>query len=408
MKFGVNYTPRVGWFHSWLDFDPARVDDDLAQIAELGVDHVRIFPLWPILQPNRTYIRPKAIDDVATVVELASKHRLHAFVDVLNGHLSSFDYLPSWVLSWHGRNIFADPEVVAAEAELVKTVAGAIKDIPGARGVQLGNEIIQFAAGRHPSRHEITIPQAHQWLDQMLGAAREAWPEGMHSFNFDDDLWFDATHPFDPAAAVTYGDLTTVHSWVFGQVGPRYGKDAPENLWFARYLCELAAGWSADPDRAIWLQEVGAPRNYVSDEKAPDFVRETIGNLINGHGSAAPKLEGITWWCSHDVNRELGDFPELEHTLGLIDSNGNVKPEGEALRECAELWGGGRVGTATAPLERPVMEISVSPETRDATAPRSEFFATWVERAQAGEVPAIRIATESLNSSHTVKEGSEN
>src|SRR5699024_12675320 len=49
---GVNYTPRKGWFHSWSDLDPSAVDEDLAQIAALGLDHVRIFPLWPVLQPR--------------------------------------------------------------------------------------------------------------------------------------------------------------------------------------------------------------------------------------------------------------------------------------------------------------------------------------------------------------------
>lgn len=61
MSFGVNYTPREGWFHSWLDFDPGKVRADLEQIASLGVDHIRVFPLWPLLQPNRSLIRSQAI-----------------------------------------------------------------------------------------------------------------------------------------------------------------------------------------------------------------------------------------------------------------------------------------------------------------------------------------------------------
>ncbi len=51
MRFGVNYTPRVGWFHSWLDLDLRDTRRDFEQIAELGLDHVRVFPLWPLLQP---------------------------------------------------------------------------------------------------------------------------------------------------------------------------------------------------------------------------------------------------------------------------------------------------------------------------------------------------------------------
>ena len=54
MKFGVNYTPSGEWFYTWLNPKWEVIRRDLAQIAELGADHVRIFPLWTLLQPNRT------------------------------------------------------------------------------------------------------------------------------------------------------------------------------------------------------------------------------------------------------------------------------------------------------------------------------------------------------------------
>ena len=62
-RFGVNYTPSRGWFHHWLDFDLDEVRRDLDAIAALGLDHVRVFPLWPVFQPNRTLIRPRAVAD---------------------------------------------------------------------------------------------------------------------------------------------------------------------------------------------------------------------------------------------------------------------------------------------------------------------------------------------------------
>lgn len=59
MKFGVNYTPSGEWFYTWLNPKWEVIRRDLAQIAELGADHVRIFPLWTLLQPNRTWINPR-------------------------------------------------------------------------------------------------------------------------------------------------------------------------------------------------------------------------------------------------------------------------------------------------------------------------------------------------------------
>src|SRR3546814_7040095 len=84
-RFGVNYTPSRGWFHSWLDF---RTDDarrDLEAVASLGVDHIRIFPLWPLVQPNRGLIRDRALADVVALVDVAAEHGLEVNVDLLQG-----------------------------------------------------------------------------------------------------------------------------------------------------------------------------------------------------------------------------------------------------------------------------------------------------------------------------------
>lgn len=399
MRFGVNYTPRVGWFHSWLDLDAGLVAEDMEAIAALGADHVRIFPLWPLLQPNRGLIRPRAIDDVLSVVDAAGRAGLRVTVDALQGHLSSFDFLPSWVTTWHGRNLFTDPEVVGAQSALVGALAAELRGRPHAEGLSLGNEFIQFAAHRHPARSELTPQQARDWAGALLGAARQAWPEARLTHSFDDDLWFDDTHPFQPAHAVGLGDATTVHSWVFMAVGPRYGPGHPALTLFARYLVELARAWGGS-GRPIWLQEVGAPSTHVAPEEAPGFVEQTIAHLtgLDGH-PPAPGLEAITWWCSHDVSRDLADFPELEHTLGLIDSEGRVKPAGEAFRRTAERvralptaapeQGGGAAPARTA--ARTMTLPSASPSHRSLSAPAGEFFDRWVGEAARGPAPALAL-----------------
>ena len=87
MKFGANYTPTHDWFHTWLNPDWDSVHRDLEQIASIGMDHVRLFPLWPILQPNRTLINHKGLEDVRRMVEIAGEYGLEAYVDVIQGHL---------------------------------------------------------------------------------------------------------------------------------------------------------------------------------------------------------------------------------------------------------------------------------------------------------------------------------
>ncbi|WP_216099029.1 hypothetical protein [Arthrobacter sp. SW1] len=234
LRLGANYTPSRGWFHSWQDFDADEVRRDLESIAKLGLDHIRVFPLWPELQPSRSLIRRKTVEDVGTVVDVAAEFGLDASVDVLQGHLSSFDFLPAWLHSWHRRNMFTDPDVVAAEAELLRALAAELSGRSNALGLTIGNETNQFAAPWHPDPHRLSSEEAGSWLGTLLGAAKEAWPAGTHQHSFDDSALFKEDMPFTPRHAATLGDLSTVHSWVFGGAGAALRRTAPRAGPFRR------------------------------------------------------------------------------------------------------------------------------------------------------------------------------
>ncbi|MGW2997522.1 glycoside hydrolase 5 family protein, partial [Streptomyces sp. NPDC001193] len=156
LRFGANYTPSRGWFHHWLDFDLDEVRADLDSVAALGLDHVRVFPLWPVFQPNRTLIRPRAVEQLVALADAAAERGLDVGVDGLQGHLSSFDFLPAWTGTWHRRGIFTDPDVVAAQEEYLRTLAGALADRPNFLGMTVGSASMTHPPepGRHPRRRE--------------------------------------------------------------------------------------------------------------------------------------------------------------------------------------------------------------------------------------------------------------
>lgn len=391
---GVNYTPRRGWFHSWLDLDAAEISEDLAQIADLGLDHVRIFPLWPLLQPHRTLISPRALEDLLTVVDLAAACGLDVSVDLLQGHLSSFDFLPTWVSTWHHRSIFTDPDVRAAQAELARTIGAELADRSRVTGMTLGNEIGQFARFDHPDRDDISPGQARQWTHDLLAEISTVLPQGRHHHCFDDALWFVDAHPFTPAMAVELGASTTVHSWVFTGAGQALGAGDPGLALFGRYLIEVADCWqrvcAADPERRIWLQEIGAPTPWISAEQAPAFADTSVRTALDH-----PRTEAVTWWCSHDVDRRLGDFPEVEYTLGLFDARGRTKPIGQVIGAIArELR---ETPAVSAPHLTPQPSLTVpalAPDgsNRSVLAPGGPAFAAWTEQALAGRICRLEPA----------------
>lgn len=379
LRFGANYTPRSQWMHSWMSLDLDEVKRDFEALAELGLDHVRIFPLWTILQPNRTLIRDRAVADVRAVVELAGDFGLDASVDVIQGHLSSFDFIPSWLSTWHDKNMFTHPDALSGQVELVTRLGQALGSEPNFLGFTLGNETNQFSAATHPSPWPVSESEAANWITTLLDAAAAAAPAQQHVHSEYDAAWYMDGHGFTPKLASRLGALTTVHSWIFNGTAQRYGGRSAASDRHAEYMIELARGFATDADRPIWLQEVGAPSNCLSPEETPGFLEATLRSVAR-----TENLWGVTWWCSHDVSRSLADFPELEYTLGLIDEEGAAKPIGRRFAELIPELRERRTAPARALGIVIDVDEAETPLNRGAMSPGGSVFQAWIDACEAG------------------------
>jgi hypothetical protein len=178
--------------------------------------------------------------------------------------------------------------------------------------------------------------------------------------------------------------MTTIHSWIFNGTAQRYGGRSVAADRHAEYLIELSRAFATDPARPIWLQEVGAPSNCLDESEMPGFLEATVRSALR-----TENLWGVTWWCSHDVSRELADFPELKYSLGLIDQEGAAKPLG---RRFAELIPELRTRTA-APARPTAIVVDVDeqevPVSRAALSPGGAVFQAWVDACAAGEDPSL-------------------
>ncbi|MFD5214402.1 glycosyl hydrolase [Microbacterium sp. NPDC058345] len=373
LRFGANYTPATDWMHSWMSLDLDDVRRDFAGLAELGLDHVRIFPLWPLLQPNRTLIRAEAVADVRAVVDVGAEFGLDVSVDVIQGHLSSFDFMPSWLYTWHDKNMFTHPDALSGQVALVERLGEALGETKNFLGFTTGNETNQFSASVHPSPWPVTTAEAAHWITTLLDAADASAPDQEHVHSEYDAAWYLDGHGFTPAHAARLGAMTTVHSWIFNGTAQRYGGRSAASDRHAEYMIEVSRAFAVDPQRRTWLQEVGAPSNCLTPDETPGFLEATVR-----HATRTANLWGVTWWCSHDVSRTLADFPELEYSLGLIDQSGAAKPIG---RRFAEIVPELRVRRDVPKRELGiVIEVDEddTPVSRGALAPGGPIFEAWV------------------------------
>ncbi|MGW2477474.1 glycoside hydrolase 5 family protein [Streptomyces sp. NPDC001665] len=401
LRFGANYTPSQGWFHHWLDFDLDAVRADLDSIAGLGLDHIRVFPLWPLFQPNRTLIRPRAVEQLVQLADAAAERGLDVNVDGLQGHLSSFDFLPAWTGTWHRRNLFTDPDVLSGQAEYLRTLAAALADRPHFIGMTLGNEINQFSGDPHPDPDRITPEQADAWLTRMLDACEEGAPGKLHLHAEYDAAWYQDDHAFTPAHAARKGAVTAVHSWVFNGTAQRHGRTATATEHHAAYLIELSKAWALAPHRPVWLQEVGAPAPLIPAEHAAAFTEATVANALD-----CEDVWGVTWWCSHDVSRSLADFPELEYSLGLLTNDRQVKPAGRTIARIVEEWRGRthRPAPRTTALVVDTGDDETAPR-RSVCAPGGAVFEAFARLTADGVRPATVLASRASDQDHLAARG---
>ncbi|TCC17233.1 glycoside hydrolase 5 family protein [Kribbella sindirgiensis] len=368
VRFGANYVPSAGWFYSWLDYDGAAVRRDFADLAGIGLDHVRVFPVWPWIQPNRAIIRERAIADLLDTIDAAAEHGLTVAVDLIQGHLSSFDFLPSWVLTWHKSSLFEDRTVRDGLTAYVDAVARAVATKPNVFAITLGNEVNNLWPDSS------TTPQASTaWAQELLTTVQKAAPGVLALHSVFDDAWYKGDHPFHPVDAVDLGDLTTVHSWVFNGVSRVDGPLGPATLTHADYLVELAK--SLAPERPVWLQEIGVPGPDIPVDLQAEFTRRTVETVLGN-----PALYGVTWWSSHDIDRRLLDFPDREYDLGLFTVDHRRKPAAQALADLiATTRANGAPAQAPATTLTAPINLRTQPERRAEVAPGSEFHLHWVE-----------------------------
>src|SRR6266516_1347771 len=202
---GFNYHPSPTGCQYWRQWDPARIDADLARMAELGFNTIRFFLFWVDFEP-----RPGEYDQTLTArleqfVEIAGRHGLACLPSLLTIWMNGQRFDPPWR---QGGDLWRDPALLAQEQAFVHHVAGTLRGAGNVLAYDLGDEVIYVDAG-----HSRTLPRVavRAWWALLAGAIRDADP-GALVLQANDASAVVADHHFRPENADAL-DLVGLHGF---------------------------------------------------------------------------------------------------------------------------------------------------------------------------------------------------
>jgi endo-1,4-beta-mannosidase len=390
-ELGVNYWPRRSAMYTWREFDPGEIREEMAQIASIGFDVVRIFALAQDFIPLALTVDATMIARLVEVVQIAADAGLAVVPTLVVINMSGLIWWPSWMLDARGkpRDLFADPAILQSQVVFAESCANALAGSKAIRAFDLANEIDD---AQQPSSREV----ATRWAAALTGAIRRAAPGipvriGAHlpSLTTNNNMRID-----DLASVV---DEDVMHAY------PLYSDQArsfldPELVPFS---CALTAALSGRGKPAI-MQEFGlcttargTPAHTITD----DFLgTPTPQYLATEHEQAAyygQVLDGLVEtgaggayaWCYADYDPRLYDRAPFatavrERSFGIVRSDGTEKPAVEIFQSFRKRRDAERseTGKGRAREIPKVLDVTADEYYRDPTAHFARLYARWLAR----------------------------
>jgi endo-1,4-beta-mannosidase len=324
VRFGANYVPTEHWWYSWSNWKRDSIRRDLQDIAALNADHIRIQALWPQFQPNANEVNAEALSRLEQLLDDADAIGLDVEVTVLDGQLSGFLFVPAFLIDnrdGHVRNVIRNRDIIAAQKRLFMAMATRIGSHPRFMGFDIANEIYWFT---QPLKIAFTPAQGDAWMEEILTYCARIAPGKLHVNGVDKWPYEAGPQGFTRRALGRAGSASCVHPWAgFGPIYSRYGPLSTAATHYSEFLVQYMQAFSHDGKRSIWIEEDGCSKQWMREDLIPRWAEASIR-----HAASCDHLFGITWWCSHDVNRRYTGFNKLEYDLGLYSNDRKLKPLG--------------------------------------------------------------------------------
>lgn len=381
-ELGINYWPRRRAMYMWRELDMGEIRDELAHIADMGFDTVRLFMLAADCLPAAGSVDGDMIGRLVAVARVARDAGLAIVPTLVVVNMSGRIWWPPWMCAEFGaRDLYGDAELLRSQTMLARACARALAGDGALRAIDIANEIDDAQRPR-------TRDAARQWVAAMAAEIRAAAPGvpvriGAHL----PSLTTDNNMRIDDLAEVLDEDV--MHAYPLYSGHARSFLD-PELVPFA---CALTAGL-AGKGRGTLMQEFGlctAPKDsagvfitdeflgqpreqyLASEEEGAEYYRGVVERLVDTGAT------GAYAWCYADYDPSLFTRPPLdrairERTFGLVRADGSEKPAAQVFRALRQRRDGGGLQRRTIPM---VLDVTADAYYSDPSANFARLYSRW-------------------------------
>lgn len=387
-ELGINYWPRRSAMYMWREFDLAQVRDEMAQIASIGFDVVRVFALTQDFLPKPLTVDAKMVGLLVEVVGAAKDAGLKVVPTLIVINMSGCIWWPDWMLDAQAkpRDLFSDPAILRSQALLVEACARPLAGDDSIRAFDLANEIDD--AQRPRSREATRV-----WASTLMDAARRNAPgKPVHIGAHLPSLTTSNNMRVDDLAAIVDEDV--MHAYPLYSDVARSFLD-PELVPFS---CALTSGLSGS-GRATLMQEFGmctTPPGAAGEMITDDFLGERRPQYLASEEEAATYYAGVLErlvstgaagayaWCYADYDPQLFDRQPFttavrERTFGLVRSDGSEKRAAEVFRQFRKRRDAGNLISSEIPR---VLDVSTDEYYRAPAEHFARLYESWLSRGK--------------------------
>lgn len=321
---GVNYTSKHACTNFWKDWRPEVLAEDLAQIAVLGLNAVRIPIHWEYAEPSPGKFNPDMFERTAAFMEMAGERSLLVMPWFLVG-VATQDY----DVSWRGQRSFFDEFMTSAAENHLKTMVGHLARHPNILCWDICDEPEWYS--RHPGAKPLPYDTNyfHRWADRMYQAIKEIDPERA------------VTLGYGHIATGNYGiDIRQAAQQLDVMGVTAYPPFIAEDLLHG-FRSSYFVGWS---DRINDCANKGVFTCEAPGYSDIDASESSIGNyyrvcLMSSYMNGSM---GVMPWVWSDFDDSLQCSPPLdkytiEKRFGITRADGSLKSAGVELQEFASF-----------------------------------------------------------------------